>query len=272
MSAELDNLTPETIKTCCTKFYENELVAKFLGENFHPGGMKLTLHLGEKLGLNKHSVVLDVACGTGASALALVRRFDCEVTGIDLSEKNLKSARNKTQISGFEQQLKFEKSDAEKIEQPSRKFDAVICECALCTFPDRDAAISEMHRVLKPGGKIGITDITIEGELPESLKNILSYVACVAGALPAAGYQKALEVGGFSDVQFEVHSYTLNEILNKAKMLISGWDLLEKFCNCDSLEILGTAITQNDARELLKSGYEEIEKGSVGYGLFIGEK
>ena len=55
-------------------------------------------------------------------------------------------------------------------------------------------------------------------------------------------------------------------------MLVSGWGLLEKFCNCDTLDIFGTTITKEDAKELLAKGLEELEKGSIGYGLFTGVK
>jgi hypothetical protein len=68
MSDKVETMEPAEIKSCCTTFYENDLLAKFLGENFHPGGEALTIHLGETLGLNENSYVLDVACGPGASA------------------------------------------------------------------------------------------------------------------------------------------------------------------------------------------------------------
>lgn len=115
MSDEHKKVDAETIKRCCTKFYENDLVAMLLGENVHPGGEQLTLHLGEKLGLDEQSLVLDVACGAGASAVTLAKRFDCRVVGIDLSEKNLAKAKEKAFSAGLSQQLTFMKSDAETI-------------------------------------------------------------------------------------------------------------------------------------------------------------
>jgi ubiquinone/menaquinone biosynthesis C-methylase UbiE len=263
----------DNIKSCCTRFYENDLVGQVLGESFHPGGEQLTIHLGEKLGLNENHKVLDVACGSGTSAIALAQKFHCMVVGIDLSEKNLEKAREKASSLGLSHLLEFTKSDAEKIQFPDETFDFVICECALCTFPDMETAVSEMNRVLNPQGKVGITDIILEDELPDSLKNIVSQVLCIAGAKSHEGYRTIFAEGGFEKIEFENHSYTLEEILKKAKKLLDGWEMIKKICDCDVTEVeklLG--ITEGEAHDLLKTGFLELEKGTFGYGLFIGEK
>jgi SAM-dependent methyltransferase len=263
----------ESIKSCCTRFYESDLLTQVLGESFHPGGEQLTIHLGDALGLNKNMKVLDVACASGTSAIALAQKFHCKVVGIDLSEKNLEKAREKASSLGLSHLLEFTKSDAEKIEFENETFDAVICECALCIFPDMETAVSEMHRVLKSQGKVGITDIILEDELPDSLKNIVSQVLCIAGAKSQEGYRTIFAQGGFEKIEFEDHSYTLEEILKKAKKLLDGWDAIKKICDCDVGELekfLG--ITEGEAHDLLKTGFSELEKGTFGYGLFIGEK
>ena len=260
----------EIIKSCCTKFYENDLVSLVLGENFHPGGEELTLYLGEKLRLDENSLVLDVACGSGTSAITLAKRFGCHVVGIDLSEKNLAKARVKANAAGLSQQLNFVKSDAENITFDDETFDVVMSECALCTFPDMKAAVNEMHRVLKKGGKIGITDVTIEDEIPNNLKEVIYHVICIAGALSAPGYQKILSERGFTDVHFEDHSYAIREIIERVGKLAISLDIIEKFCECDLAESLG--INLERANNILKRGFEELEKGTFKYGLFTGIK
>ena len=261
---------PEVIKSCCSKFYENDLIALVLGDNFHPGGEKLTLFLGERLGLNKTHFVLDVACGSGASAIVLAKRFGCHVLGCDLSEKNLKKAEEKANSAGLSNLLEFVQSDAEKLNFEDETFDAVICECALCTFPDGKTAVNEMYRVAKKDGKVGITDVTLEHEIPNDLKNIVYHVACIAGAQPAKGYMRMLGEGGFRNVEFEDHSYTIREIIEKAERLIRGWDVIKNLCDCDIDSIFG--ITQKSALELIERGFEELDKKTFGYGLFIGIK
>ncbi len=270
MSDEHKNVDAETIKRCCTKFYENDLVAMLLGENFHPGGEKLTLHLGEKLGLNEQSLVLDVACGAGASAVTLAKRFDCRVVvGIDLSEKNLAKAKEKAFSAGLSQQLTFMRSDAETIKFDDETFDAVICECALCTFPDIKTAVSEMYRVLKKGGNVGITDVTIANEIPQSFKAIIFHAACISGALSAEGYQKILREGGFDDIHDEDHGYAIQELIENVDKLLYGWEIIRKFCDCDLERSFG--ITPEMAKSLLHR-FEELKKGTIGYGLFTGIK
>lgn len=266
----MEKMDPEAIKSCCSVFYEDDLVSKVLGDNFHPGGEELTVKLGEKLMLTSQSKVLDVACGTGTSAIILVKHFGCRVTGVDLSEKNLTKAKEKAVELGISDKVEFIKSDAETLQVEDDIFDAVICECALCTFPNKDHALSEMYRVLKPGGRVGITDITLDGELPESLNTILSYVLCITGALPANGYQELLEENSFINVQYEDHSYTLRNLIKIAENLLPAWDLIEKFCNCSFEERFG--VTKDKAKEMIKMVNAWLDTNKLGYGLIVGTK
>jgi ubiquinone/menaquinone biosynthesis C-methylase UbiE len=270
MALSMDNKDPASIKSCCSSFYENDLVSKFLGDNFHPGGEELTITLGEQLGLSNDSYVLDVACGSGASALALVKQFNCRVMGIDLSQKNMEKARNKAEEAGLEDRLEFKISDAESLDFDNETFDSVICECALCTFPNKTLAVQEMFRILKPGGSIGITDIVIEHELPEALKGVLSYVLCISGAMSINGYLIALKDAGFKDTIHIDQSHTIRELMEKAEKLLLGWDLAGNVFGIDLEKVFG--ITLEEAKSMLESGYTEVEKGNIGYGLFKGSK
>jgi ubiquinone/menaquinone biosynthesis C-methylase UbiE len=243
---------------------------KVLGESFHPGGEKLTRYLCEKLGLNSGSVVLDVACGNGTSAITLARQFECNVIGIDLSEKNLKKARKKAQTTGFSDKIVFVRGDAEKINLNDNEFDALISECSLCTFPDKKTAISEMYRVLKKGGRVGITDVVINEVLPEKLNHILLHVLCVTGAMSSKGYQEYLHEGGFSGIQSEDHSYVMQELLNQGQKVLVGWNMVEKIFNVDLEKLLD--LTKDEIHVLLKMAMGEVEKGTIGYGLFVGVK
>lgn len=270
LETEGDLTNSQDVKSCCANFYENDLVAMVLGDSFHPGGEELTIHLGKKLGISKGHKVLDVACGSGTSALALAREFGCKVVGVDLSQKNLDMAQSKAREMGLDKLLEFKYSDAEKIEFPESTFDFVICECALCTFPDMQTAVSEMHRVLKERGKVGITDVIIENELPKGLNNIVSHVLCIAGAKSKDGYRDILVEGNFSDVEFEDHSYTIKEIMKRTKKLVYGWDFLNKLSESGLDKIFD--LTPQEAKELIDLGFSELEKGTFGYGLFSGIK
>jgi ubiquinone/menaquinone biosynthesis C-methylase UbiE len=270
MAADFSKLTSQDLKSCCITFYENDLIARIFGDNFHPGGEQLTLQLGEKLKLNENSRVLDVACGPGNSALALTKQFGCHVTGTDLSAKNLDKAQAKAESENLTDNLDFKLSDAEKLEFEADQFDAVICECALCTFPNKETAVNEMFRVLKKGGMVGITDVTIEEELPDDLKNVFTYAACIAGALPVKRYDQLLQTAGFGQVEADDHSNTVLPLLNKVEKLVRSWKTLNQICNCDVEKTLG--IGPEKAKVLVKMGYEWLDKGAFGYWAFVGTK
>jgi len=83
--------------------------------------------------------------------------------------------------------------DAERLPLESGSFDAVVCECAFCTFPDKATAAAEFRRVLRPGGRLGLSDLTRTGPLPPDLDGLLAWVACIADARPTAEYVAYLQ-------------------------------------------------------------------------------
>jgi arsenite methyltransferase len=158
--------SPE-LKQCCATVYESDLARLLLCDSFHPGGLQLTGQLGRTLGLNPASRVLDVACGKGTTAVFLVKEFGCEVFGVDYGAQNVSVAR----AEHLESRVHFERSDAESLPFSDDSFDAVICECAFCTFPDKTSAAKEFFRVLRRGGQVGISDLTRQEVLPEELRD-----------------------------------------------------------------------------------------------------
>jgi ubiquinone/menaquinone biosynthesis C-methylase UbiE len=265
IDAETDKSNP-----IFNNFVEPEGLSKYLRDIFPPGGQKLTLQLGNKLDLKKDMRVLDIACGTGASALTLIRGFDCSIVGIDLNDKNLVIARERAEKAGFSEKLEFRRSDTESIEFPDKSFDAIICECWLCTSPNKETAVNEMFRVLKTGGKLGIADVLIQHELPEKLKGILTYFTGISDALTTQGYKDLLTDSGFRDIDFEDHSQEIRKILNKVRGLLPGINLIKNLTDLDLEKTIG--ISFDEIPELLELGIAEVEAGNVGYGLFTASK
>lgn len=164
----------DTIKQCCAALYQSDLARLLLGESFHPGGLRLTRRLGELLELGPGRRVLDVASGTGESAVILARQFGCAVTGIDFGAGNVAESTARAEAEGLADQIHFHTGDAEKLATFDASFDAVICECAFCTFPNKRAAAAEFARVLTPGGRVGLSDLTRSGPLSPELDNLLA--------------------------------------------------------------------------------------------------
>src|SRR5689334_11759451 len=124
------------IKACCALAYQSDTARLLLGDSFHPGGIQLTEHLGSLLRLKQGQRVLDVASGQGASAIALAQRFGCQVLGIEYGAEAVKKATQAAIKADIAHLVTFQQGDAEHLPVPDNHFDAVICECAFCTFPD----------------------------------------------------------------------------------------------------------------------------------------
>ncbi len=245
--------TTSEVKSCCTAFYENDWVRMLLGDSFHPGGLRLTRRLGEALHLTEEDVVLDVACGTGTSACWLAKEFGCRVVGVDLSAVNLERARHRAEHEGVAARTEFRPSDAEYLTANDGEFSAVVSECSFCLFPGKPRAAREMFRVLRVGGRVGITDMAVDrARLPEELLGLMAHVACLADARTVCEYQMILSAVGFREFFCEDHAGALREMLARiakqillaeiavglGKLDLNGFDLkaaLHVVKRCESL-------------------------------------
>ena len=135
-------VSPETIKRCCAAAYDHAAVRILVGDALHPGGAQLTERLGRLLNLTQTSRVLDVASGRGDGALVLAARLGCEVVGLDFGRRNVETAAKEARNLKLADRVAFYCGDAERLPFADGTFDAVVCECALCTFPDKPTASS----------------------------------------------------------------------------------------------------------------------------------
>ena len=208
--------TPERIKSCCAAAYDDDLVALVLGESYHPGGAALTRRLAERAGVRPNGRVLDVAAGPGGTALLLAREYGARVDGIDLGERTTARARATAEAAGLAERVSFHRADAERLPFPDATFDTVICECALCTFPDKSTAAAEIARVLRPGGHAGITDITADHDrLDPVLTGLTGWIACLADARTTAGYTTLLTSAGLRVSTTESHDDALTAMIDQ---------------------------------------------------------
>ncbi len=247
------------IKACCAAVYGSRWAQLLIGDVMHPGGIPLTLRLGTRLRLRPGDLVLDLATGRGVSARSLSRRFGCSVVGVDLSEANLEAARSRTAAGD---RVVYEVGDAEELGFASGEFDAVICECAFCTFPDKERAAGEMARVVKPGGRIGIADLVRRGDLPPPLQTISAWVACIADARPETDYVAQLERAGFAQPSIEVHDYALAELASQIRLRLLGATVAQRL---GRLKLPAADLEM--AIDLTRTAEQAISDGLLGYVL-----
>lgn len=255
----------ETVKSCCASVYGSDLVALFLGDSHHPGGAALTRRLADLLDLRPGQQVLDVASGTGASAFLLAAERSVEVVGVELGEAQVSRARSGAERLGLAGRVRFEVSDAERLCLPEASFDAAVCECAFCTFPSKDAAAAELARVLRPGGRVGISDIWLEpDQLDEELRGLSGWVACLADARPIAELRHILEGAGLDVSHVERHDDALAETIDQIEARIRAL----KVVDLPALRGLdykrGIALARQAARV--------VDEGRGGYVLLVAQR
>lgn len=206
-----------TLASCCAGLYELRIVEYLLGQSFHPGGARLTRQLASAALVSPNSTVLDVACGNGNSARVIAADFGATVTGCDYSAINLRRAAAAARTARQEPRTHFVRSSAEQLPFSPESFDVSICECSLCLFENMGIALEQIHRVLKPGGRIGISDFFLDAPVPSSLDGLLAQVLCVAAAQSAEGYRKALARAGFEYVRIRIVNWTLADMIQRIR-------------------------------------------------------
>jgi arsenite methyltransferase len=256
----------ERIKQCA-RLYESDLAQMLLGESFHPGGLQLTERLGILLGLNAGSRLLDVASGKGTSAIFLAERFGCRVNGIDYSAQNVEQATVAAAAKGLTSRVSFQQADAECLPADNGGFDAVICECAFCTFPDKRAAAREFARVLRPGGSVGLSDLTRVSQLPQELNGLLAWLACIADAQSLESYVGHLVEAGLQVTQTETHNHALTEMVQQVRVKLLGVEVMKglKKIELPDLDLAG-------AKSMAQSALQAIAQNQLGYVIVCGMK
>lgn len=168
--------------------------------------------------------VLDLGSGGGIDVLLSARRVGPtgKVYGLDMTDEMLELARANQAEAGMTN-VEFLKGDIEHIPLPDNSVDLIISNCVINLSPDKDLVLGEAFRVLKPGGRLAVSDIVVRGEIPQEIqRNIELWAGCVAGALEEQEYIAKLKRAGFERVSIEsTRVYTAAD----ARDLFEGTDL-----------------------------------------------
>ena len=256
-------------KACCADLYQSNLARQILGDPPHPGGLGLTNRLGRLMGIGQDDWILDLASAQGTSAMALSRVFRCNVVGLEFGGAAVASAHAAAVVPPAAPRAFFLRGDAERTPLAGARFDGVVCECSMSLFADKDAAVSEAVRVMKPGSNFGMSDVSVEpGTLPKELEGYLGQVLCLAQALNVPGYVQLLERGGLTVTHREDASDRLVEILDAVDAKLGALAAWRSIANLPS--------DDDDwfqrAPRLIQQLRGLVSAGKLGYWVLIGQK
>lgn len=209
-----------------------------------PEGSNLGLGCGNPIAmasLTKGEVVLDLGSGAGFDCFLAAQKVGPEgkIIGVDMTPEMLEKAKENAQKGNYSN-VEFRLGEIENLPVADGIIDIIISNCVINLAPDKDRVFSEAFRVLKPGGRIMVSDIVLTKELPEFIKNNISaYVGCISGAIIKDNYLNAIKKAGFTDVKImDAVNFPLNYIISDDTAAIVKNDL---------------DISENQARDLENS-------------------
>jgi SAM-dependent methyltransferase len=171
-----------------------------------PDGANLGLGCGNPTAvaqLREGETVLDLGSGAGFDCFLAAQRVgkDGRVIGVDMTPEMLERARENAEKGGY-RNIEFRQGDIEDLPVEDCLVDVIISNCVINLSPDKPRVFQEAFRVLKPGGRLMVSDIVLLKDLPEAVKGSMgAYIGCVAGAVLKKDYLKAIKDAGFSKVE-----------------------------------------------------------------------
>lgn len=177
--------------------------------------------------IKKGDVVIDL--GSGAGNDAFIARHETgetgKVIGIDFTPAMIEKARQNNEVRGFNN-VEFRQGDIEKMPITANTADVIVSNCVLNLVPNKDGVIKEIFRVLKPGGHFSISDIVLEGQLPNEIQHAAEmYAGCVAGAIQKEVYLELIAINGFKNITIQ-----------KDKAIIIPDDILINYLSKEQIE------------------------------------
>lgn len=256
-------LSGDALKSCCAALYAHPAVRWLLGDELHPGGSRTTRRALRMAGVGAGDRLLDVASGSGAAALLAAGELGASVVGVEYGADAVREASEAAAAAGLGAPVSFVQGDAEALPVAAGAFDAVLCECSLCTFGDKQRAVAEMARALRPGGRLALSDVIAEeGCLPAELRGEPATIACVGSALPASGYERLLAETGLEVVGVESRDEDAARLAGRVEERLRGARLL----GLDSLA--GLPLSVSGALATIGLARQAIADGMLGYAIF----
>ena len=162
--------------------------------------------------LRPGEVVVDLGSGGGLDVFLAAKMVGPEgrAIGIDMTPAMIERGRTNAKAGGYTN-VEFYQSTIDNIPLPDASVDCVISNCVLNLAPDKPAVFREIARILKPGGRLAVSDIALKGHLPEAIaKSMAAYVGCIGGAIRMEDYRAGLLASGFAHVEIVDSGADLN--------------------------------------------------------------
>jgi arsenite methyltransferase len=201
----------ETIKISAAQFRE---MGKAMGYSETemasvPEGSNLGLGCGNPVAvasLKPGQTVVDLGAGAGFDCFLAASRVgkSGRIIGVDMTPEMIDKARQNAEKGGYGN-VEFRLGEIEHLPVADNEADVVISNCVINLAPDKAQVLKEAHRVLKPGGRIAISDLALLKDLPPEIRaSIEAYTGCIGGAIRVEEYRRAVAEAGFKDVEFAV--------------------------------------------------------------------
>lgn len=225
-------------KSCCGSTDSAQNISRSIGYSEEelkavPEGANLGLGCGNPIALASlkvGEVVLDLGSGAGFDCFLAAKQVGSEgkVIGVDMTAEMLERARENARKGGFGN-VEFRLGEIENLPVGDNQVDILISNCVINLSPSKKRVFQEAFRVLRPGGRLMVSDIVLLKDLPKEIKNsVAAYVGCVAGATTKKEYLETIQVAGFGEakvldetvfpVDFLVNDPTAVEIVNNLKL------------------------------------------------------
>ncbi len=236
--AKQSNSCCGSVSSCCGSIDLAQDIGKSIGYTEKeleavPEGANLGLGCGNPVALaslTEGETVLDLGAGAGFDCFLAADKVgeNGRVIGVDMTPEMIEKARENARKGDY-QNVEFRLGEIENLPAADNSVDIVISNCVINLAPDKSRVFKEAFRVLRPGGRLMISDIVLLKELPDFIKNsIEAYIGCISGAIKRDEYLGAMEAAGFREVRvIDETSFPIEYMANDptAKAIIENLEI-----------------------------------------------
>ena len=248
-----------------------DLQADF-GITKHMGGQRATRELVELCHINRNKSLLVIGCGIGGSLVYIVRQFGCRITAVDISEGMIAKAEERIKKYGLDGKVILKVADAQEMPFENNTFDAAICESVTAFIADKQKGLREYVRVTKPGGYVGINEVTWIKEPTQDLEEYAYTILGGARFLDAEGWKSLMTGTGLEKLVVVSGKLKFGVQLIEEMRLTDLSDRLKAMGRFIKGVFDNPAYRKYSQQILSKPGMMFKFTSHIGHGLYVGQK